>query len=99
MAATAETRTPVAFLLDVERRYPAEHYVLIDDKVRILTAIKQIWGRRVTTVFPRQGHYAHDPHVATFPAPDVTVERICDLLNYDLRALCSRTSVASAKHP
>jgi FMN phosphatase YigB (HAD superfamily) len=76
-------------LEDVERRYPAEHYVLIDDKVRILTAIKRIWGKRLTTVFPLQGHYAHDPHVATFPAPDVTVERIGDLLNYDLPALCS----------
>src|SRR5437867_4234366 len=46
---------------DVERRYPAEHYVLVDDKLRILTAVKQVWERRVTTVFPRQGHSAHDP--------------------------------------
>jgi hypothetical protein len=83
---------------DVERRYPAEHYVLIDDKVRILTAVKRTWGKRLTTIFPRQGHYAHDPLVATFPAPDVTIERIGDLLNYDLPALCSRASVSSAKH-
>jgi hypothetical protein len=83
---------------DVERRYPAEHYVLIDDKVRILTAVKRTWGKRLTTIFPRQGHYAHDPLVATFPAPDVTIERIGDLLNYDLTALCSRASVSSAKH-
>ena len=52
---------------DVERRYPADHYVLVDDKVRILTAVKEVWGARLTTVFPRQGHYAHDPSVATYP--------------------------------
>ena len=72
---------------DVVRRYPAEHYVLVDDKVRILTAIKDAWGKRVTTVFPRQGHYAHDPNVATYRSPDVTIERIADLVGYDLRAL------------
>jgi len=68
---------------DVERRYPADHYVLVDDKVRILTAMKEIWGERLTTVFPRQGHYARDPQVATYPAPDVAIERIGDLLDYD----------------
>src|SRR5262250_2559068 len=53
---------------DVERRFPADHYVLIDDKIRILTAVKKIWGSRVTTVFPRQGHYATDPKIlAEFP--------------------------------
>ena len=52
---------------DVERRYPAEHYVLVDDKLRILTAVKQIWGERVTTVFPRQGSYAHDREGASAP--------------------------------
>src|SRR5215510_1078689 len=72
---------------DVERRYPAEHYVLVDDKVRILTAIKEQWGERLTTVFPRQGHYAHAPEVERFPAPDVTIERIGDLTTYDLPAL------------
>lgn len=65
---------------DVERRYPADHYVLIDDKVRILTEVKQVWGKRLTTVFPRQGHYAFEPGVARYPAPDVTVEKIGDLL-------------------
>ncbi|HEU5218180.1 MAG TPA: hypothetical protein VFU23_05945, partial [Gemmatimonadales bacterium] len=65
---------------DVERRYPAEHYVLVDDKVRILTAAKQIWGSRLTTVFPRQGHYAVGPETAGYPEPDVTIERIGDLL-------------------
>jgi FMN phosphatase YigB (HAD superfamily) len=68
---------------DVVRRFPADHYVLVDDKVRILTAVKQMWGARVTTVFPRQGHYAHAPDVASFPPPDVTVERIGDLLAVD----------------
>src|SRR5579885_2270022 len=59
---------------DVERRYPARHYVLVDDKVRILAAVKKVWGGRVTTVFPRQGHYAQDEkEVAKYPAPDVTV--------------------------
>jgi len=72
---------------DVEQRYPARHYVLVDDKVRILTAVKKVWGSRLTTVFPRQGHYAHDPDVASYPPPDVTVERIGDLLDYDLPAL------------
>jgi len=71
-------------LADVERRYPADHYVLVDDKIRILSAIKETWGERVTTVFPRQGHYALDSEsVAKFPAADITVERIGDLLDID----------------
>jgi FMN phosphatase YigB (HAD superfamily) len=70
---------------DVERRYPADHYVLVDDKLRILSAIKQVWGERVTTVFPRQGQYAHDAKViSALPPADVTIERIGDLLDYDL---------------
>jgi FMN phosphatase YigB (HAD superfamily) len=70
---------------DVERRYPAEHYVLVDDKLRILTAVKQFWGERVTTIFPRQGTYAHDPKVVSaFPPADVTIERIGDLLDCNL---------------
>jgi hypothetical protein len=77
---------------DVEHRYPAEHYVLVDDKVRILAAVKKIWGERVTSVFPRQGHYAHDREaVARYPAPDVTVERIGDLLDWDLDRLRAAT--------
>ncbi len=73
---------------DVECRFPAEHYVLIDDKLRILTAVKKIWGTKVTTVFPKQGHYAHDPQVlATLPPADISVDRIGDLLQYDLRSL------------
>ena len=74
-------------LEDVERLYPADHYVMIDDKLRILSAIKQVWRRRVTTVFPRQGHYAEDAKtLATYPPADLTVERIAELLNYDLAA-------------
>jgi FMN phosphatase YigB (HAD superfamily) len=70
---------------DVERRYPAEHYILVDDKLRILAAAKQFWGERVTTVFPRQGTYAHDPKVVSaFPPADATIERIGDLLDCDL---------------
>ena len=66
-------------LADVERFYPARHYVLIDDKLRILAAVKSIWGARVTTVFVRQGHYAHDEQaLARYPSADVTLERIGD---------------------
>ncbi len=73
---------------DVERFYPARHYVMIDDKLRILTRIKEIWGERVTTVFPRQGHYANDPKiVAAYPPADIQIEKIGDLLNYDLSSL------------
>jgi len=73
---------------DVVRRYPADHYVVVDDKLRILAAIKQCWGERVTTVFVRQGSYAHDPEtIGAFPRADVTIERIADLLHCDLPRL------------
>jgi len=73
---------------DVEQWYPAEHYMLIDDKLRILTAVKQRWGRRVTTIFPRQGHYAHDPQVlSSYPPADMSLSCIGELLNYDRHAL------------
>ncbi len=72
---------------DVERRFPAGHYVLVDDKIRILTAVKRVWGRRLTTVFARQGHYARAADVATYPQADVTIERIGDLLRHDLPTL------------
>jgi len=75
-------------LRDVERRCPARHYVMVDDKLRILTAMKKAWGDRLTTVWPRQGHYTLDPKVnAAYPAPDLQVAHIGDLLNYDLPAL------------
>ena len=70
---------------DVALHYPAQHYVLVDDKLRILTAVKKQWRERVTTVFPRQGIYARDPRVlAACPPADLTVERIGDLLEFDL---------------
>jgi FMN phosphatase YigB (HAD superfamily) len=78
-------------LADVERRFPARRYVLVDDKLRILAAVKDAWGERVTTVFPRQGHYAHDPAVlAEYPEArfaDVAVAAIGDLLQLDLASL------------
>jgi FMN phosphatase YigB (HAD superfamily) len=74
-------------LADVERRYPAERYVMVDDKLRILKAIKDAWGERVTTVFPRQGHYAHDASIiAEYPAADIAIEHIGDLLTAELPA-------------
>jgi FMN phosphatase YigB (HAD superfamily) len=70
---------------DVSRRFPAERYVFVDDKLRLLTAFKAAWGSRVTTVFPRQGHYAHDPEIVRrYPSADITVDRIGDLLGVDL---------------
>ena len=75
-------------LEDVEQKYPAEHYVMIDDKVRILAAIKQYWRGRVTTVFPRQGHYALDEaQVAKYPRPDITLQRIGELQRYSLKEM------------
>jgi len=75
-------------LADVARHYPASHYVMVDDKIRILTAMKRIWRARLTTVFVRQGHYATDArYAAGYPAADVSIERIGDLLDYDLAAL------------
>jgi FMN phosphatase YigB (HAD superfamily) len=73
---------------DVAQHFPADHYVIVDDKLRILAAIKKVWGPRVTTIFVRQGHYALDPKIqATYPAADVSIERIGDLLNHDLQVL------------
>jgi FMN phosphatase YigB (HAD superfamily) len=77
-------------LADVEQRFPAEHYVMVDDKLRILAAMKKIWRERLTTVFPRQGHYALDAKaIAAYPSADITVERIGDLINYSLADLLS----------
>lgn len=75
-------------LEEVERRYPAKHYVMVDDKLRILDAMKKQWGDRLTTVFPRQGHYAFDPTIiSTYPPADITIENIGDLTRHDLPAL------------
>ena len=74
-----------AELADVEAKYPARHYVMVDDKVRLLSAIKEYWGKRVTTVFPRQGHYALDAKlVAQYPTPDITLGRIGEFQKYSL---------------
>lgn len=77
---------------DVSRRYPADHYVLVDDKLRILTAVKEVWGKRVTTVFPRQGQFAREQVVARYPAADLTVDRIGDLLDLDLAEFVACTA-------
>ena len=75
-------------LEDVAQRYPSEHYVMIDDKLRILAAVKNAWGNKVTTVFPQQGHYAADPHLlAKYPPADIRIERIGALVDYDLPTL------------
>ena len=73
---------------DVEQRYPARHYVMVDDKLRILAAMKKVWGDRLTTVFPRQGHYAPDTsNIATYPPADITIDYIGELINVDFPAL------------
>jgi FMN phosphatase YigB (HAD superfamily) len=78
-------------LEDVGRLYPADHYVLIDDKLRILSAVKKIWGRRVTTVFPKQGHYAFDSDtLAEYPPADIELAKIGDLVAYDLPVLLKK---------
>lgn len=75
-------------LHDVEQRYPAGHYILVDDKLRILAAVKKFWGSRVTTVFVRQGHYAADPKILdSYPPGDITIGCIGDLLQYQLPEL------------
>jgi len=80
---------------NVEQRYPAEHYVLVDDKLRILAAVKKKWGTRVTTIFVRQGHYAVDPAIlSNYPPADISIERIGDLLRYQLPELLNRKSRA-----
>jgi FMN phosphatase YigB (HAD superfamily) len=87
---------------DLAARYPADHYVLVDDKLRILAAVKAAWCERVTTVFPRQGHYAHDRKIlADYPPADISVERIGDLLDYDLPTLLAagRNQAAQAIPP
>jgi len=83
-------------LADVERLFPADRYVLIDDKLRILAAVKKIWGERVTTVFPKQGYYAFDPSVlAEYPPADIELANIGDLLNCDLPALLNNRAASA----
>lgn len=72
----------------VRQHFPADHYVMIDDKIRILAAMKEAWGAELTTVFPRQGHYALDrKQVDSYAPADVTIERIGELLPFDLERL------------
>ncbi len=75
-------------LHDVESRLPADHYVLVEDKLRVLTAVKHHWASKVTTVFVRQGHYATDPKIlAAYPPADINIDRVGDLLRYSLAQL------------
>jgi FMN phosphatase YigB (HAD superfamily) len=77
----------------VMERYPAKHYVMVDDKLRILAAMKGTMGDRLTTVFPRQGHYALDPkNIAIYPPADISIERISDLVNVDRETLLNSSS-------
>lgn len=81
----------------VQQRYPARHYVMVDDKLRILAAMKQSLGVRLTTVFARQGHYATDPmNTAKYPRADISLDCIGDALSIDLHALRGRTSTRSS---
>ncbi|MEM5390016.1 HAD family hydrolase [Paraburkholderia phymatum] len=76
---------------DVIAHFPARHYVMVDDKLRILTAMKEQWGDRLTTIFPRQGHYALDEaEIAKYPDPDVTIERIGELTSIDFDGLAAK---------
>ena len=76
---------------DVEKHYPAQHYVMVDDKLRLLAAIKKIWGNRVTTVFVKQGHYAEDPGVLDrYPSADIDLDSIGNLLDYNQAAFLKR---------
>jgi len=69
-------------LAEVEKLYPAQHYVMVDDKLSILAAMKEVWGERLTTVFPRQGHYALDRrNVIAYPPAEIAIERISDLMS------------------
>jgi FMN phosphatase YigB (HAD superfamily) len=73
---------------DVEKRYPADRFVLIDDKLRILSAVKELWDSRLTSIWPKQGHYALDPETERkYPPPDLAINRIGDLVRYDLPAI------------
>jgi FMN phosphatase YigB (HAD superfamily) len=85
---------------DVERLYPADHYVLIDDKLRILAAVKKIWGERVTTVFPKQGHYAFDPKaLGVYPAAEIELAKIGDLVTCDLPAFATKRPESRTGRP
>jgi FMN phosphatase YigB (HAD superfamily) len=82
----------------VAQRHPARHYVMIDDKLRILAAMKRAWGDRLTTVFARQGHYAFDAaNIATYPPAAISVDRIGDLVNHEVTAFLGRRAAECTK--
>ena len=84
-------------LESLQRQYPARHYVIVDDKLRVLAAMKKDMRDRLTTVFPRQGHYALDPAIlASYPAADVSIECIGDLLDYEIHTLLGTKNAARA---
>ncbi|MEO8742820.1 MAG: HAD family hydrolase [Lysobacteraceae bacterium] len=73
-------------LVQMQQRFPAAHYVMVDDKPQLLAEMKQLMGETLTTVFVRQGHYAAESvNIRIEPAPDHTIERIGDLCNFDLQ--------------
>ncbi|HEY1724804.1 MAG TPA: HAD family hydrolase [Steroidobacteraceae bacterium] len=81
---------------EVARLYPARHYLVVDDKLRILAAVKQHWGERVTCIFVRQGHYARDAGVlASYPPADLTVDGIGELTGYGTGAMAAVAAVIS----
>jgi FMN phosphatase YigB (HAD superfamily) len=87
-------------LADVEKRFPAKHYVMVDDKLRLLDAMKKGWGSKLTTVFVRQGHYANDAAETTkYPPADVSIERIGELLHFDLPALLAASAAGRTEQP
>lgn len=72
----------------IAQAFPARHYILVDDKLKLLNAVKGIWGNRVTTIFVKQGHYANDPKVlARAPAADVSIDRVGELMMHDFSAI------------
>jgi FMN phosphatase YigB (HAD superfamily) len=74
-------------LAEVERLYPAKRYVMVDDKLRILNAVKKVWGERVATVFARQGDYARDPQfLASCQPADIQLDHVRDLADCALTA-------------
>ena len=82
---------------DVARRHPADHYVMVEDKLRVLDAMKRRWGDRLTTVFVRQGHYANDPDARReYPAAQIELAGIGELRTLDADAFLSPTPSATA---
>ena len=72
----------------IAQAFPARHYILVDDKLKLLNAVKGIWGNRVTTIFVKQGHYANDPNVlASEPVADVSVDRVAELMMHDFSTI------------